>query len=207
MALTLIKSDLPLKQMLTDLNPSVSHFNILNYLTRDLNNEDYSQLPTETGNAIVSVEELDKVITKNPMGRDAMGVSSIVRTKDSRFYHMKQLDIDQGLGNPMDFMGNMERLVGGMNGDYRAGIGSQGKEHIKTTGYIVNSGSGVHYYERGLLDEKGWAEWLENSRRMTEFVDSKWIELSAKRGFSTLRISSTKHKPYLPAVICKFSTE
>lgn len=193
MALALIDTKEDLTTTLLGLNNEVTHYNILRYRTLSGPVDDYHTLPDYIDTEIIAKDRIGDVISKNSKSKNAIGISSICRTQDGRFYHMKQLDIDAGFKNSNNFFEGVSKLIQGTG--YRKSIG--------ISGYLFNSGSGFHYYEQGLLTEEEWKSWINNAKTITEFVDPKWADLSLKRGFSTLRINSTDEKPVVPFPICR----
>ena len=195
--ITLTQDNTPLRQMISGLDEGISHFNLLFYNTDKPPLGSYGTSDT-VGTDIIPARELVNAENFKPIGYTdlAIGVSSSVRMKSGRFYHLKQLDIDQNLGSPTTFINTIEKIVDGMRGNHEVGS--------RVEGFLVNSGSGIHYYESGLLTEKGWQAWIEKAQNVKE-VDTTWTNLSSTRGFSTLRISATKQKPVSPVVFCRFS--
>jgi len=201
--LTLYEDNTELKTMIPLLSSDkTSHFNLIFYDTCSTEgdyNRHYPVNPHDNPTKILPTADFRTVDFNNlTEGRKnlAVGLSSLVRLQDGRFRHMKQLDIDTQF-SVSSFLKSVSDITAGMKGSYS--VGSCG-------GYLVNSGSGYHYYEKGLLNQSQWEEWMENAKK-SGLIDKKWIMLSQQREYSVLRLNSTTQKPFTPVVLCKFSLE
>jgi len=200
--LTLFEDNLELRKMITELNGGISHFNLLFYDTTPVAKDDYTShnpMITYKLTEIVPAADFQSInfdkLTQGDKNR-AVGISSLVRLSDGKFRHMKQLDIDQQF--PVSsFFKSVSDIAVKMARSYR-------KENCR--GYLVNSGSGYHYYERGLLNQPQWEEWMKDAESMG-LVDKNWVDLGRKREYSVLRLNSTTQKPSAPVVLCKFALE
>lgn len=199
--ITLTGDNTPVREMLQNLNGNVSHFNLVFYDTCKVSPNNYAAIPDSRGNDIISassLSEAEKLGLGGYAAGAAVGISSLVRLKNGTFGHMRQLDIDESLGSPNQFIWTLEKIIETML--------EGSKVTPRAEGYLVNSGSGIHYYESGLMTQREWTSWLERAERLKS-VDKNWIDLSRKRGYSALRINATKEKTSDPAVFCKFSYE
>jgi len=180
----------------------ISHFNLLFYNTQPVAEDGYTRYnPMITYNLteIVPAADFQSIdfdkLTQGDKNR-AIGISSLVRLSDGKVRHIKQLDIDNQF-SVSSFFKSVSDIAIKMAGNYR---------EKNCRGYLVNSGSGYHYYEEGLLEQSQWQEWIENAKK-SGLVDKKWINLSLQREYSVLRINSTTQKPSAPVVLCKFALE
>ena len=197
--LTLMQDNTPLREMLGKLIRDVSHFNLLFYNTNTKGADGYLTLPDSIGNDIVpaaSLKDAEKLKLNGYANGAAIGVSSLVRLENGTFGHMKQLDIDETPAHPQAFMKSLENIIGTLLDPNLSCPGAEG--------YLVNSGSDIHYYGSELMSTREWHSWLDRAERLKS-VDKKWIELSRKREYSALRINATKEKPAVPEVFCRFS--
>jgi uncharacterized protein (UPF0332 family) len=74
---------------------------------------------------------------------------------------------------------------------------------LKTTGGILlKSGRGFHFIGKSVI--KGQTKWRQVLRKLLQnkdlkqFIDKDHIEISFDRGYSTLRVTESKTKPYIP---------
>ena len=72
----------------------------------------------------------------------------------------------------------------------------------KRPGWLFKSGEGYHFVGKDLINgRKMWLRRLEqaaNSKALKPLVDGRHVEYSVLRGYSTLRISGSASKPFVP---------
>ena len=72
-------------------------------------------------------------------------------------------------------------------------------------GYLLKSGRGYHFIGKTLLSNRvAWEQTLRDMGRIPELkphIDASHIDMSLKRGYSTLRILESPAKPQRPMMI------
>ena len=72
-------------------------------------------------------------------------------------------------------------------------------------GYLLKSGRGYHFIGKSLISTReAWEATLRNLERVPELkphIDASHIDMSLKRGYSTLRILESPAKPQRPMMI------
>lgn len=202
MTFNLTKGNLPLIKFFGELGSSLgaSHFNLTFYDTSPGDKGDpYDPLPENNHTDIISLEDfmLQEFMKRVNSPSEAVGLCSIFRLKDGRFAHMRQLDIDSTNVRAPSLMDEVKAILAGMNGSYRQ------TKNIRS--YLIDSGTGCHYVEEGSLTDSQWKEWLANAEKLEGLVHQQWVKASRERGYSALRLNSTRYKPNAPKLFCRLA--
>lgn len=108
-------------------------------------------------------------------------------------------DLAVGINSKMNQYEPLHMLMLDIDEPRAAGVE---EELAKIGGYLIKTRRGFHFIGRQLI--KGQEKWestlrrIARDRRLKQIVDLEHIELSMKRGYSTLRITETPGKPFVP---------
>ena len=122
---------------------------------------------------------------------EVVGISSKVEMVDGAFAHLKHLDWD---ALALDAFDDAFRFA-----EFRKTLFYLGEHSILgKKGFIARSGGGFHYHGLHVINDEKWRAWIGKSKEAG--TDPNWCDLQLKRGFSILRMTSSKVKRFVPKV-------
>jgi hypothetical protein len=134
----------------------------------------------------VSLPKLESLI--NELDPDfALGLSSAVRLLNGQSRHIPMIDLS---------CGKSPEAVRTLNLLFHQ-IGQR-------RGVLLDSGRSYHFYGLDLLDDRSWLTFMGRSLLLTPLVDTRYLAHRLIDGYGRLRISKSKNKPHMPAVVDAF---
>lgn len=133
--------------------------------------------------ALSKIADFAAFFEKKPA--DHLGIASLVKIKNGGMRHIPMIDFN--CGYTIENLLKIEKTL-----------------HVlgQSKGFLLESGKSYHYYGIELLSVEGWVNFTKSCAGQ-DIIGKYWPAFQLKRGYSTLRISTSLQKPHLPKVVAK----
>jgi hypothetical protein len=126
---------------------------------------------------------------------EVVGISSKVIYGNNLEGHLKHLDMDLICEEDIDVVQEFLESMHPKGENYE--------------GFLVFSGNGYHYHGADVLRPEAWVDWMKRASipdKLTDYdvdtlVSPRWCEIQLEKGFSILRLTSSKLKPEGPKLL------
>ncbi|MGD9276418.1 MAG: hypothetical protein PVJ67_04550 [Candidatus Pacearchaeota archaeon] len=149
----------------------------------------------ERDHKIISSVHLDESYFDKDNGRTTVnGINSYVELRNGKKGHLRQLDIDELKGTVEEILAGTRIILKGIWGDFEG----------NPEGFLIQSSpQNFHFLGGDILNREQFNQWICRAYEHPRESIQKWAELQKARGYSNLRVTDSKFKPYVPRVMYK----